>query len=47
MEEKDIKQISMENETEKKDVPVEKPKVKNFLSDEWVDEWDNHHGDIF
>lgn len=46
MEEKDTINISEVLKPEKNDVMVEEPKTLNYLSENWNDEWEHHHGDI-
>lgn len=46
MEEKDIINISEDVKPENNDIAVEEPLVFNYLSQNWNDEWEHHHGDI-
>jgi len=46
MDEKDITTISQEAKPEEQKILVEKPNSLNYLSENWIDEWEHHHGDI-
>ena len=46
MEEKDITNISEESKSEEHNTKVERPKILNYLSENWNDEWEHHNGDI-
>jgi hypothetical protein len=47
MENKDTNSILIETKPEEsKNIKVEEPKMLNYLSNNWTDAWEDHHGDI-
>jgi hypothetical protein len=46
MDEKDINNILDDTKPQENKILIEKSNSLNYLSDNWIDEWEHHHGDI-